>query len=67
MKFCLVGKDDTVLFVDSSFVRVEAKKKQKTFNVYFIDFENKFRCFEATKIYCSDFMFANELFLEDQQ
>lgn len=67
MKFCLVGKDDNVLFVDSSFCRVEPKKKQKTFNVYFIDFENKFRCFEAAKIHCSDFEFTNDLFLEVQQ
>lgn len=67
MKFCLVGKDDTVLFIDSLFCRIESNKKQKTFTVYFTDFENKFRCFEAVKIQCKDFLFANELFLENDE
>lgn len=64
MKFCLVGKDDNILFIESSFCRVEPKKKQNIFNVYFIDFENKFRCFEAVKIHCLD---AEKLLLEDNE
>lgn len=67
MKFCLLGKDDDLLFIETDFCLAIPHKKEKYFNVIYKDKEHITQNFKAKKINCNEFLLADQLFFEDQQ
>lgn len=67
MKFCLIGKDDELLFIETNFCFAIPDKKEKYFKVFYHDEKLTRQDFEAKQIYCNEFSLANKLFLEDNK
>jgi hypothetical protein len=67
MKFCLLGRNDQLLFIETNFCFAIPDKKEKYFNVIYHDEQLVSKNFEAKKIYCDEFFLSDKLFLEDQQ
>ena len=67
MKFCLIGKEDELLFIETNFCLAIPNKKEKYFKVIYRDEKITTQVFEAKKIYCDEFLLADKIFLEDQQ
>lgn len=67
MKFCLIGKDDELLFIETNSCHAIPNKKEKYYKVIYRDEKLTRQEFEAKKIYCDEFLLADKLFWEDQQ
>jgi hypothetical protein len=67
MKFCLVGKDDELLFIETNFLFAIPDKEEKYFEVCYIDEKLEKQKFIAKKIESSEFMIAEMLFLNNKQ
>lgn len=65
MKFCLVGKNDELLFVETNFCLAIPNKKEKYFNVIYYDEKLERRNFKAKRLTSSDFCLTDEFFLEE--
>lgn len=62
MKFCLVGIEDEILFIETNFCFAIPNKKEKCFEVFYHDEKLDRQNFKAKRIESKEFLVAKSLF-----